>query len=1198
MGWTNPPVKWSELERLLSDARRPTGTPPNGDGGDSPAWSHKRGAYVPPSIERPDDTIPYAELHAHSSYSFLDGASSPEELVEEAERLGLHALALTDHDGFYGIVRFAEAAEARTVKTVFGAELSLGLGGPQSGTADPEGSHLLVLARREEGYHRLAAAITHAQLTGAEKGRPVYDLADLAERAGGPRDPHWAVLTGCRKGAVRQALASEGPAGAARELDTLVDLFGAQAVYVELMDQGDPLDSRRNDVLAALAAERGLPTLATNNVHYAAPQKELLAAAVAAVRANRGLDELDGWLPAHAGAHLRSGVEMSARFARYPGAVARTVTLADEIAFPLRRAKPALPKQKVPEGHTPMSWLRHLVWEAVPRKYPDLSDDDRRRIERELGVIEMKDFPGYFLIVYGIVAEARRRGILCQGRGSAANSAVCYLLDITAVDSIFYKLPFERFLSSLRDEEPDIDVDFDSDRREEIIQWVYREYGRERAAQVANVIQYRPKNAVRDMARALGHSPGQQDAWSKQVERWGATLETGGDHDIPDQVIEFASELLKAPRHLGIHSGGMVLTDRPVGEVVPIEHARMEDRTVIQWDKDDAAWMGLVKFDLLGLGMLAALQYCFDLIRDATGEQWELSTLPKEEKAVYDMLCRADSIGVFQVESRAQMGLLPRLQPRKFYDLVVQIALIRPGPIQGGAVHPFVRRKLGQEKVTYVHPKLEPVLERTMGVPVFQEQLMQMAVAIGNCSAEDADLLRRAMGSKRGLERIDSLRETLYAGMAENGLVGQVADELYAKIQAFANFGFAESHSLSFALLVYASSWIKLHYPAAFLAGLLRAQPMGFYSPATLTADARRHGVVVRRPDLSRSGVEATLEAVDGGAKAAQTDAGGRGAAGVHAGGRDTAEASRGTETSGAGAGGAGSSGEGAGGAAASGAAPRQPRGMGPPTGLDACAHARQPPTGDFDPSEPDETLAHRRDGGFAVRLGLAGVTGIGTKVAARIVSERERGGTYRDLRDLVRRTGLVTAQLEALATAGAFECFGHTRREAIWLSGSAALDRAEFLPDSLVAVQPPLFTDPSSYEILASDLWATGLSADDHPLTHFRSALDARGVLTSRELRTFETDRRIEVAGLVTHRQRPATASGITFLNLEDEHGLMNIICSVGVWNRYRRVARESPALIVRGMLERSIEGVTNVVADGFTDLRVGVAHASRDFR
>lgn len=1137
MGFNNPSVPWSEMERLLSDRRRPRNVPTGADGGDSPAWSHKRGPYVPPEIHRPADAVPYAELHAHSTYSFLDGASSPEELAEEAERLGLHSLAITDHDGFYGIVRFAEAAESLQLKTVFGAELSLELPKPQNGEPDPAGTHLLVLARGEEGYHRLAGALTHAQLQGAEKGRPVYDLDELSMQAGGPFDSHWAVLTGCRKGTVRHALAIDGPSGAERELDRLVALFGRDAVHVELIDHGNPLDTRDNDLLAALAAERGLSVIATNNVHYAVPQREHLAAAVAAVRANRGLDELDGWLPSHAGAHLRSGAEMAERFARYPGAVARTVTLAEELAFPLRRAKPALPKQEVPEGHTPMSWLRHLVWEAVPRKYPDLTEEQAQRIDKELGVIELKDFPGYFLIVYGIVQEARRRGILCQGRGSAANSAVCYLLDITAVDSIAYDLPFERFLSSLRDEEPDIDVDFDSDRREEIIQWVYAKYGRERAAQVANVIQYRPKNAVRDMAKALGHSPGQQDAWSKQVEQWGAMLETGADHDIPDQVIEYASELLKAPRHLGIHSGGMVLTDRPVGEVVPIEHARMENRTVIQWDKDDAAWMGLVKFDLLGLGMLAALQYCFDMVRASTGEDWELATIPKEEKAVYDMLCRADSIGVFQVESRAQMGLLPRLQPRRFYDLVVQIALIRPGPIQGGAVHPFVRRKLGREPIMYAHEKLEPVLERTLGIPVFQEQLMQMAVAVGEVSGEDADLLRRAMGSKRGVERIDSLRTKLYEGMARNGLVGDEADAIYQKIQAFANFGFAESHSLSFALLVYASSWIKLHYPGAFLAGLLRAQPMGFYSPATLVSDARRHGVDVRRPDLLLSGAEATLEPV-------------------------SAEPEDG------------------------------------PTGLDSCSDRHQPPVGDFDATAPDEYAAHRRDGRFAVRMGLAGVKGIGSTVAQRIVSERESGGPFRDLRDLVRRTDVTAAQLESLATAGAFDCLGLTRREAIWLAGSAAEDRAVYLPDSLVAVQPPLFADPTSYERLAADLWATGVSTDDHPMTHYRSGLDARGVLTSSELRSHETGRRVEVAGLVTHRQRPATASGVTFINLEDEHGLVNIVCSVGVWNRYRRVVRDAPALIVRGMLERSVEGVTNLLADAFEDLRVGVHHQSRDFR
>jgi error-prone DNA polymerase len=1174
MGFHNPSVPWSEMERLLSDRRRPADVPADADGGDSPAWSRKRGKYAAPPIERPADATPYAELHAHSSFSFLDGASSPEELAEEAERLGLHALAITDHDGFYGIVRFAEAAEELAVRTVFGAELSFDLPAPQSGVPDPVGSHLLVLARGEEGYHRLASALTHAQLAGGEKGRPRYDLQELAEQAGGPSDPFWAVLTGCRKGLVRRALAAGGPAAAAEELDRLVTLFGRDAVNVELIDHGAPTDSRDNDVLASLAAERRLPIVATGNVHYAVPERAQLAAAVAAVRANRGLDELDGWLPSHAGAHLRSGAEMARRFRRYPGAVARSVALADELAFSLRRAKPALPKQKVPEGHTPMSWLRHLVWEAVPRKYPDLTAEHRTRIQKELDVIEQKDFPGYFLIVHGIVQKARTLGILCQGRGSAASSAVCYLLDITAVDAIKYQLPFERFISSIREEEPDIDVDFDSERREEIIQWVFDEYGRTRAAQVANVIQYRPKNAVRDMAKALGYSPGQQDAWSKQVERWGALTETGADHDIPEQVVEYAIELLKAPRHLGIHSGGMVLTDRPVGEVVPIEHARMEKRTVIQWDKDDAAWMGLVKFDLLGLGMLAALQRCFDLIEGATGERWGLDTLPKEEPAVYDMLCRADSIGVFQVESRAQMGLLPRLQPRTYDHLVIQIALIRPGPIQGGAVHPYVRRKLGKETVTYPHPELEPVLKRTLGIPVFQEQIMQMAMVVGDLSPEDADLLRRAMGSKRGYERIDKIKEKLYEGMARHGLHGGDADAIYAKIQAFANFGFAESHSLSFALLVYASSWLKLHYPAAFLAGLLASQPMGFYSAATLVADARRHGVWVLRPDLHASRADATLEPLPAGASSFPVV---------------ERRAQRGDETQPRPA----DQGH------PFGTADRTAPSDSPATGLDSCTRREQPPVpAEFDPAAPDESEAHRRDGGFVVRLGLAGITGVGKALAERIVGSREAEGPFRDLRDLVRRTGASAAQLESLATAGAFECLGISRREGIWLAGDAAQNRLEYLDGTLVAVQPPLFGDQTSYDILAADLWATGISTDDHPMTHYRSQLDARGVITSRELRTHETGRRIEVAGLVTHRQRPATASGITFLNLEDEHGLVNVICSAGVWGRYRRVLRDSPALIARGMLERSPEGVTNLLADAFEDLRVGVRHRSRDFQ
>ena len=1176
MGWSNPPIPWSEFEKKLSDSRRPGSAPVGADGGDSPAWSNKRQPYrvasqPDPTVAHAADTrpgathdsathdgathgaateaatrVPYAELHAHSTFSFLDGASSPESLLEEASRLGLDALALTDHDGFYGIVRMAEAAAAINaasahvgktgIGTAFGAELSLGLRSPQNGIPDPEGTHLLVLARKQEGYHRLARALTDAQLAGNEKGRPRYDLGALADTAGG----EWLVLTGCRKGAVRQALTgastkTEGVDAAAREVRRLVQLFGADNVVVELYDHGNPLDSSYNDALTAIAAAEHLPVVATGNVHYASPAQHHLASALAAVRARRSLDDMDAWLPASGTAHVRSGAEMARKFVRYPGAVARSVEIAREIGFELRRAKPGLPKQSVPGGHTPMSWLRHLVWEGATRRSIVLSPENTTRIERELEVIEKKDFPGYFLIVHDIVAFARGRGILCQGRGSAANSAVCYLLGITAVDPIFYKLPFERFLSSMRDEEPDIDVDFDSRRREEVIQYVYATYGRHNAAQVANVITYRPKFAVRDMAKALGHSPGQQDAWSKQVEQHGALL-SSADHDIPSAVVDLAREVMTFPRHLGIHSGGMVLTDRPVGEVVPIEHGRMKDRTVVQWDKDDCAWMGLVKFDLLGLGMLSALQYSFDLIREHLGESIDLDSMPKEEAGVFDMLCTADSIGVFQVESRAQMGLLPRLQPRCFYDLVVEIALVRPGPIQGGAVHPYVRRKLGQEPVTYLHPKLVEPLERTLGVPVFQEQLMQVAMAVGGCTGEDADLLRRAMGSKRGIERIESLKATLYAGMASNGIVGEVADEIYGKIQAFANFGFAESHSLSFALLVYASAWLKLHYPAAFLASLLRAQPMGFYSRQTLVSDARRHGVHVLEPDILLSGAHSGLEA------------------------------SLGHSTAG----------------------PRRAE----------CLQREQPQVPVFDRAADHALGTHRRDGDWVVRLGLSEVSGISVELATRIVDERQRAGAFASMADLVRRVGLHTAQLESLAAAGAFDCFGLSRREAMWNAGSAAHDRAEFLPQSIVTVQPPLFAMPSEAETLSSDLWATGISPRDHPLRHVRASLRQRGVLTAEALRTAEVGRRVEVGGIVTHRQRPSTASGITFVNLEDETGLVNVICSVGVWNRYRRIARDAPAMVIRGILERSTEGVTNLLADRFEPLVLTARTVSRDFR
>ncbi|MDX6262549.1 MAG: error-prone polymerase [Kribbellaceae bacterium] len=1144
MGWDNPPIPWSELERKLSSRSRPPAPADellDADGGDGPAWSRHRPPYDPDPADKPrrpeGPVVPYAELHCHSYYSFLDGASSPEQLVEESVRLGLNALALTDHDGFYGVVRMAEAAEEYAdLQTVFGAELSLELTKPQNGMADPEGSHLLVLAERQEGYHRLAGAITEAQLRGQEKGRPVYDLEELAAIG----EDHWLILTGCRKGLVRRALElggqADGPAAAARELDRLTALFGKDRVVVELIDHQLPTDSTRNAVLARLAADAGLPVIATNNVHYAQPRRHKLAAAIAAVRARRSLDEMDGWLPPAGTAHLRSGEEMLARFHRYDGAVARTVELANQLQFSLRAAKPSLPRQEVPQGYDEMRWLEKLCEDGVRKRYADkprYRDEAVARVKRELKVIRSLKFPGYFLIVRDIVMFAKRKGILCQGRGSAANSVVCYALEITAVDPVQYDLPFERFLSAARDEEPDIDVDFDSDRREEVIQYVYGKYGRRNAAQVANVITYRPKLAVRDMAKALGFSTGQQDAWSKQVDAWGA-VRSSVDHDIPAPVVALAEDLLKFPRHLGIHSGGMVLTDIPVGHVVPVEHARMENRTVLQWDKDDCAWMGLVKFDLLGLGMLAALQYAMDLVREHLGEDWNLDTIPKEERGVYDQLCKADSVGVFQVESRAQMSTLPRLRPRSFYDLAIEVALIRPGPIQGGAVHPFIRRKLREEPVTYLHPALEPVLKRTLGVPLFQEQLMQIAMTVGGCSGEDADLLRRAMGSKRGVEKISSLKTKLYKGMAANGITGDTADEIYEKIEAFANFGFAESHSISFALLVYASTWLRLHYPAAFLAALLRAQPMGFYSPQSLVADARRHGVEVLRPDLFTSGVHATLESAAGEVVA---------------------------------------------------------------TGNESCLLKEQPPIGEFDPKVPFDSDLHRRDGQLVVRLGLAAVKSVGVPAATTVVEEREKNGPYADMPDLVRRTGLTAVQLEALATAGAFDSFGLSRRQALWNAGRAAEERPGHLSGVSSSGPPPMLPGMTGVETTMADLWATGISPDDHPIRHVRAALDERGILRADQLSTAEDGSRVHVGGVVTHRQRPATAAGVTFLNLEDETGMINIVCSNGVWNRYRRIARESSAMIIRGRLERS-QGVTNLVADKLERLPLAAKTTSRDFR
>ena len=1129
MAFNNPSMPWSELERRLTGKDGRALPPPDwANGGDSPAWSRKRAAYEPPadiSWGGGRGSVPYAELHCHTNFSFLDGASHPEELAEEAARLGLEALAVTDHDGFYGVVRFAEAARAVGLPTVFGTELTLdGPTLPPLGAADPPGEHLVVLARSPQGYARLARAATTAQLAG-QKGVPRIGVEELAELAGG----EWAVLSGCRKGPLAAALHRDGPAAAGRALDRLVGLFGPDHVHVELWDHGDPLDTARNDALAQLAVRRGVPLVATNNVHYAVPAKRRLATALAAVRARRSLVEIDGWLPGGAGAHLRSGAEQARRFARYPGVVETAAELGRACAFDLRLVAPNLPPYPCPDGLTEMAFLRRLVEDGASRKdrygprptpqppgsaggggHRTLGERAWWQIDHELDVIEALGFPGYFLIVWDIVEFCRREEIYCQGRGSAANSAACWALGITKADAVRLGLLFERFLSPERDGPPDIDLDIESGRREEVIQYVYRRYGRHYAAQVANVITYRSRSAIRDMAKALGADPGQQDAWSKQLDPWKGVSGQAElpDQEIPADVLDLAAEVEHFPRHLGIHSGGMVLCDRPVIEVCPVEWARMEDRSVLQWDKDDCAAVGLVKFDLLGLGMLTALHHMVDFTREHADPAIDLATIPQDD-AVYDMLCKADSIGVFQVESRAQMATLPRLKPRTFYDLVVEVALIRPGPIQGGSVHPYIRRRNGKEPVTYLHPLLEPALRKTLGVPLFQEQLMQMAIDVAGFSPGEADQLRQAMGSKRSVERMERLSHRLYEGMAERGITGEVADEIYAKLAAFANFGFPESHSVSFAYLVYASAWFKLHHPAAFCAGLLNAQPMGFYSPHTLVQDARRHGVEVRTPCIDASAAGAALEPCDAAVSA----------------------------------------------------------------------------------------------GGVAVRLGISSVRGIGDDLAEQIAA----GRPYADMEDVARRNGLSLAQLEALATSGAFAPFdadpegargpGPGRRTAIWEAGAVSQGSADQLAGIVTGTTVPSLPGMDDRETALADLWSTGVSPDGHPTRFLRGELDRLGVVPAGELAGREDGRRVLVGGVVTHRQRPATAAGTTFLNLEDETGLVNVIVSKGCWVHHRRLVQTAPALLIRGRLETT-EGVTNVIAETLSLLPLTVSLPSRDFR
>ncbi|MGA7748059.1 MAG: error-prone DNA polymerase [Candidatus Aquilonibacter sp.] len=770
------------------------------------------------------DKACYAELHAYSNFTFLEGACHPETLIERAVELELTAIALTDRDGLYGAVRFAGAARRAGIAAIIGSELTL-----------EDGTRLTLLIEDERGYANLCELISCAQLRGS-KGNARLRIEDLDGRSSG--------------------LVALSQVPDPRRIDALRALFGERC-YLELQHHLTPEDAQRNDRLVRLSREMHVAYTATNGVVYAHREDAQLADILACVKETITLDAARAQhrLRPNAEHHLKSAAAMRAIFSAYPQAVDATLGIVQRCAFRLERLTGQFPLFPVPDTYTRQSYLRELTYRGAAERYgTPLASNVERQLEYELGIIAKMDLAGYFLIVWDIVQAAARLGVLCQGRGSAANSAVCYALGITAVDPVGMDLLFERFMSEERQEIPDIDIDFAHQDREQVIQYIYERYGRSNAAMAAEVISYRTRSALRDVAKALGFTVEQTDELAKEYDARESLADASAQFgERANRLEEFCRRIDGFPRHMGIHSGGMVITRDPLIRVAPIEWATMRDRTIIQWDKDDLQELGLIKIDLLGLGMLSLLREAFSIHKRCLGGPLALHTIPPDDPATYEMITKADTIGVFQIESRAQMSMLPRMKPRCFYDIVMQVAIIRPGPIQGQMVHPFLRRRAGLEPVTYPHPKLKPVLERTMGVPLFQEQGMRMAIEAAGFSPGEADVLRRAMGHKRSHERMREIFPRLVEGMVANGIDRAAAEQLFHMLEGFADYGFPESHAASFALLAYASAYVKCHFPAIFAAAILNVQPMGFYSTEVLVNDARRHEVVVKPVEVNAS---------------------------------------------------------------------------------------------------------------------------------------------------------------------------------------------------------------------------------------------------------------------------------------------------------------------------------------------------------
>ncbi|KPK78628.1 MAG: hypothetical protein AMS25_14595 [Gemmatimonas sp. SM23_52] len=1130
----------------------------------------------------------YAELHCHSAFSLLDGASTPEVLVRRAVELGIRALALTDHDELGGAVRFSRVARAAGLEAIVGTELTIA----PAENAPGSPSHLTLLARTAEGYANLSELVTRGRSGTAEtqgarpestsrvpitnswapnRGLPRVTWGELAELGAGLY-----ALTGCPQGELARRVRAGDGKGARELLDFLGSAFRGY-VAVEVWDHALPEERALADRLLELADRRELPAVASNDVHYALPSGRIVHDVLTCLRHQVTLDEAGTRLRPNGEWYLKPPSVVWRRWRHRPDVVENTHALAAECSFRLADLAPTMPGFQVPAGVTTQEYLERLVWRGALERYgglgqvrngdpirvapfvpdhltPGLTQRVRRQIRHELEVIKRLDLAGYFLTVWDIVRFARRQGILLQGRGSAANSCVCYCLGITAVDPIKFELLFERFLSEERGGAPDIDLDIEHERREEVLQYVYRKYGRERAAMVCETITYRGRSAVRDAARVLGFSTDVADRLAAEVERCeaaeaAAVLENGGlaacgldprDRSVA-ALVHVVRGLDQLPRHRSIHVGGFILSEGPLSRVVSIEPAAMPERTVIQWDKDDLDFVGLIKIDLLGLGMLTCLAKAIRYIRETRGVAIDLAQLPAGDAEVYRMIQAADTVGVFQIESRAQMNSLPRLKPRNFYDLVVQVALIRPGPIQGEMVHPYVRRRRGEEPVTYLHPDLGSILHRTLGVPLFQEQGMKVAVALAGFTPGQADALRRAMGFKRSREAMALIEPALRAGMTARGIVPAVQDQIVKQLTAFANYGFPESHAASFALLVYASAYLKRYYAPEFYCALLNAQPMGFYTPGTLVHDARRHGVEVRPVDLAYSSWDCTLEP-----------------------GIEEDSHREGAEW--------GSSRSMSRGSVAGTAAAPPPRSK----------LRSRTPTPPLESRNGRDAAEHRRAGSSALRIGLRYVRGLGSKAEEKLKTAWEAGGPFRSVEDVVRRSGLGLPALKTLAEVGAFRTlWGPGRRSALW----EVLAKLAQRPLAPVDSPPPhsKLREMTRVELIAADYLTTGLCTHGHPMEHLRATLRAHGVLSAEELERARSGQRVKVAGVVICRQRPGTAKGVCFITLEDETGFSNFVVYADLFQRHRRTIVRSPVLLIEGIAQNE-QDVINVQARRIT--------------